>query len=586
MKKILLAILLTAIFVMSLALCVSAADVTESAEHVTMGDVDGDGDVTNADVLAIYRYIYNSEIYPLSVNLADVDGDGDVTNADVLAIYRYIYNPALYPLSKPTPIGLDFTSNGDGTCYVSGIGTCTDTHVVIPSKSPAGDTVTSIGEKAFSRCATLETILIPECVTSVDYMAFSHCTSLKTVDFVNSGALSFIGGYAFFGSTSLETINFSGTVEAWLEIEKEDGWNINTGNFAVYCTDGKVYKNGNVHYAGSEGLAYLSNGDGTCSVFGIGTCTDTEVVIPEKSPTGDTVTEIRSMAFSKCDAIVSVKIPSGVTTVGTYAFSECTALESVEIPDSVNSIGECAFIDCHSLVEVNIPGLVTSIGERAFSYCTSLASITIHSGVTDIDAQAFSYCTSLKSVIFEENSKLESIGVWAFYGCSALLGIEIPADVSAVGASAFYGCSSLESVTFAENSKLTEIGNSAFSDCTLLESIAVPAGVTTIGKYVFWECSSLESITFAENNKLTTIDEWAFYMCTSLKSIKIPAGVTRLGNNVLEGCMGLTSVVFEDPDNWYIEGDETNTSVYLGYDSINVELLTKWVYRDNVWYKK
>ena len=148
MKKILLAILLTAIFVMSLALCVSAADVTGSAEHVTVGDVDGDGDVTNADVLAIYRYIYNSELYPLPVNLADVDGDGDVTNADVLAIYRYIYNPALYPLSKPAPIGLNFTSNGDGTCYVKEIRVdkdySGDIHLVIPEKAPNGDTVVEI----------------------------------------------------------------------------------------------------------------------------------------------------------------------------------------------------------------------------------------------------------------------------------------------------------------------------------------------------------------------------------------------------------------------------------------------------------
>ena len=64
-----------------------------------VGDTDNDGNVTNSDVLEIYRYIYNSELYPLSVtDIADVDDDGDVTNADVLCIFRYIYNPELYPL--------------------------------------------------------------------------------------------------------------------------------------------------------------------------------------------------------------------------------------------------------------------------------------------------------------------------------------------------------------------------------------------------------------------------------------------------------------------------------------------------------
>lgn len=62
------------------------------------GDVNEDGSVTNADVLMIYRYIYNATLYPLDVNVADVNKDGYVTNADVLKIYRYIYNPTLYPI--------------------------------------------------------------------------------------------------------------------------------------------------------------------------------------------------------------------------------------------------------------------------------------------------------------------------------------------------------------------------------------------------------------------------------------------------------------------------------------------------------
>ena len=67
------------------------------AEYI-IGDVNGDSYITNADVLAIFRYIYNPELYPLNVTAADVNHDGDVTNADVLAIFRYIYNPELYPI--------------------------------------------------------------------------------------------------------------------------------------------------------------------------------------------------------------------------------------------------------------------------------------------------------------------------------------------------------------------------------------------------------------------------------------------------------------------------------------------------------
>ena len=65
---------------------------------ILFGDVNGDGMVTNADVLEIYRHIYNPELYPVNAIVVDVNKDGIITNADVLAIYKYIYNPTLYPL--------------------------------------------------------------------------------------------------------------------------------------------------------------------------------------------------------------------------------------------------------------------------------------------------------------------------------------------------------------------------------------------------------------------------------------------------------------------------------------------------------
>ena len=68
------------------------------------GDVNGDGDVTNSDVLEVFRYIYNPELYPVDYTcIADVNGDGDVTNSDVLEVFRYIYNPDLYPIADKLP---------------------------------------------------------------------------------------------------------------------------------------------------------------------------------------------------------------------------------------------------------------------------------------------------------------------------------------------------------------------------------------------------------------------------------------------------------------------------------------------------
>jgi hypothetical protein len=46
--------------------------------------------------------------------------------------------------------GLEFTSNGDGTCYVSGIGEREDEDVLIPPVNPDGERVIGIRQGAFS----------------------------------------------------------------------------------------------------------------------------------------------------------------------------------------------------------------------------------------------------------------------------------------------------------------------------------------------------------------------------------------------------------------------------------------------------
>ena len=49
--------------------------------------------------------------------------------------------------------------------------------------------------------------------------------------------------------------------------------------------------------APSDALEFESNGDGTCSIAGVGGCEETDLVLPEKSPSGDTVTSVKESAF-------------------------------------------------------------------------------------------------------------------------------------------------------------------------------------------------------------------------------------------------------------------------------------------------
>ena len=79
----------------------------------------------------------------------------------------------------------------------------------------------------------------------------------------------------------------------------------------------------------SEGLAYTQNADGKgYTVSGIGTCTDTDVVIPS-TYNNLPVTSIGYFAFSGCEGLASITIPSGVTSISSLAFHYCTKLETI-----------------------------------------------------------------------------------------------------------------------------------------------------------------------------------------------------------------------------------------------------------------
>ena len=67
-------------------------------KDIMLGDVNEDGQITNSDVLCIYRYIYNPNAYPIPLEAGDVNRDGEITNSDVLCVLRYMFSPVKYPL--------------------------------------------------------------------------------------------------------------------------------------------------------------------------------------------------------------------------------------------------------------------------------------------------------------------------------------------------------------------------------------------------------------------------------------------------------------------------------------------------------
>ncbi len=342
--------------------------------------------------------------------------------------------------------------------------------------------------------------------------------------------------------------------------------------------------------AGTAGLNYQVNNDEiTCSVTGIGTATDTDIVIPSTYE-GKPVTSIGSYAFG-CNSLANINylgtiddwckinglyslmyygtsnktfslngqavtelvIPNTVTSIPSFAFYYCTNITSVTIPNSVISIGDEAFYFCSSLTSVTIPDSVTSIGDEAFNGCNSLANINYLGTIDDwckIDGldNLMYYGTSNKTLVIDGKeitgeliipNTVTAIPSYAFYSTN-ITNVTIPDSVTSIGSSAFDGCNSLTSVTIPDS--VTSIGVSAFYGCSSLTSVTIPNSVTSIGVFAFDGCSSLTSVTIPDS--VTSIGDEAFRGCSSLTSVTIGNSVTSIGYRAFNGCNSLANINF------------------------------------------
>ena len=326
-------------------------------------------------------------------------------------------------------------------------------------------------------------------------------------------------------------------------------------NICVYCE----LKNG------SDGLKYVISDNNTYYIVaGIGTCKDTEIIIPNIY-NNIPVREIKSNAFSYQKNIISVKISNGIEIVGDNAFNKCTSLVNVEMPKTVTYIGHNAFYECKSLNDIVIPEGVTYIGNQAFRGCVNIININIPNSVVEIGSQAFTNCDNLllneydnayylgnetnkyhalvsskdgayTSCLINEETKV--IAGTAFAGRQYIRNIEIPDKVLSIGSQAFRGCSEIKSMVIPNsviyiryeafgNCDLTNltlgtgvkiIDNNAFNNCRF-SNIIIPDSVMYIGNSVFFGCQNLETINIGQG--VSYIGESVFWCCEKLSQITV-----------------------------------------------------------------
>ena len=454
------------------------------------------------------------------------------------------------------------------------------TSLVIP------DSVTNIGDYAFSGCRSLTDIVIPDSVTRIGDGAFRGCKSLTDIVIPNS--VTSIGDNAFEYCFSLSNLVIPDGVTSIEDNAFEGCYSLSSVVIpdSVSCIGFGAFKN-------CSSLTDIVIPDSVTSIGGyaFGCCESlTDIVIP------NSVTSIGDNAFWYCKSLSSVVIPAGVTSIGARAFCECSSLISIVIPDGITCIGESAFCVCSSLSSVVIPDSVTSIGNYAFAYCKSLTDIVIPNSVTSIGDNAFRHCSSLSSLVIPESvvnlngnpfcrwdGELKCLSPYFIYDNKVLFNKDkskiiafrdknttsyvIPDSVTRIGGSAFANCSSLSRLVIPNS--VTSIGESAFWHCFSLSSLVIPNSVTSVGKWAFEGCISLGSLVIPDG--VTSIGDGAFRDCSSLTSLVIPDGVTSIGDNAFRHCSSLRSIVIPD----------SVTSIG-GYAFLDCKSLTSLVIPDSV----
>ena len=209
-------------------------------------------------------------------------------------------------------------------------------------------TLNTIGNHAFSNCASFETFVVPATVTSVGNYAFTNCNNLTSIEFKNADTT--IGRNALAENDSLAEVKLPANLK---KISEE------------LLLNAKSLE---------------------------------EITIPAS------VTYIDTKAFEGASSLDEVKIPEGVTEIGAGAFKNCTSLKAVNIPYSADKLGSEAFYGCENLTDVKFEDYsIKAINESTFAECYALKEIKLPKGLEEIKGNAFVNCIELFDVTIPES---------------------------------------------------------------------------------------------------------------------------------------------------------------------------------------
>ncbi|MDO4564369.1 MAG: leucine-rich repeat protein [Clostridia bacterium] len=266
------------------------------------------------------------------------------------------------------------------------------------------ESVTAIGDYAFSGESLVRTLNIGSQVTSIGAFAFYRAMGLSRVNF--SEGLLTIGERAF-DSSAITTLELPAGLLSIGErafssctylqqnsiVLPASLQTVGAGAFDACPVKDYAVEEGNTAFLAVDGV--LFNADATRLIaYPVGR-TDSSYTIP------DGVVEIGDYAFARTRA-GSVNLPGGLVEIGNGAFTR-SQLSSITIPDSVKSVGEEAFANSFELDGATIGKGVEKLGDKAFYSCTQLTRVQFNGAPpAEFGEKVFWYYSDFGSEIIME----------------------------------------------------------------------------------------------------------------------------------------------------------------------------------------
>ena len=321
---------------------------------------------------------------------------------------------------------------------------------------------TSIGESAFYGCTNLISVGDLTACTSIGKSAFYGCQRLTSIG--DLSVCTNIGESVFGYCYQLECVNLLAPEVAVLGATLPQ-------NMTVVVPVGLL-----AAYKAADNWKNISS-----QIIAYGTTTDYDITVEAQDKTSAIYSQIGEELL---DNVLTLKLSGTINGYDIMVLrNKMHNLHHLDLSDARivandyqyytgchtedNVLGANSFRDLANLISIKLPTTITSIGADAFSRCTSLHSIDIPEGVTTISENAFPYCSSLSTISFP--STLQTIGDWAFLSCTSLTSVTLPENLNSIGYCAFQFCTALTEVRIP--SMVTSIGDNAFAGCSNLKDV-------------------------------------------------------------------------------------------------------------------